>query len=334
METGKVTIVDVARAAGVSVGTASNVLNRPDRVAAATRGKVERVIERLGFVPSGAARQLRSGKWAAVGAVLPDIRNPFYTDVARGAEDRLDRDGQALLIGSTDGDPEREARYLRLFEGQGVAGVMVASAALGEGPYRKLLGRGVSVVLLESVFEDLPVSSVRVDNRAGGRAAAKHLIGLGFDRIVMFNGPRHIRQCAERADGALQALAESGSPGALTEVPVAELNSVGGAAAAESWFADHPGPAAVFCVNDLVAIGVQRTLTALGGYDPARHPLVGFDDIDVAADRAVPLTSVRQPTYQLGHRAADMLVSGLAGAAAEHVTFLPELIPRASTLGR
>ncbi|MDR1186793.1 MAG: LacI family transcriptional regulator [Bifidobacteriaceae bacterium] len=331
METGKATIVDVAREAGVSLGTASNVLNRPDRVAPATRRKVERAIERLGFVPSGPARQLRSGNLTSVGAVLLDIRNPFYTDVARGIEDRLDRDGRALLIGSSDGDPGREARYLRLFEGQGVSGVIAASVGGDEALYRDLLNRGMNVVLLESSLDDLPIPSVRVDNRAGARAAAKHLIALGFGEIVMFNGPHQIRQCVERAEGARQALSESGRDGALIELPVAEMNSVGGAAAAEAWFADHSGPAAIFCANDLIAIGVQRVLTASGAYDPARYPIVGFDDIDVVADRAVPITSVRQPTYQLGHRAADMLESGPAGRGAEHVTFVPELIVRAST---
>ncbi|MDR2252301.1 MAG: LacI family transcriptional regulator [Bifidobacteriaceae bacterium] len=327
----KTTIVDVARAAGVSVGTASNVLNKPERVSPATRRRVEQAVERLGFVPNGAARQLRSGNLSAVGAVLLDIRNPFYTDVARGIEDRLDESGHALLVGSSDGDPRREARYLRLFEGQGVSGVIAASVDQDGAVYQELIGRGLNVVLLESQFPDLPISSVRVDNQAGARAAANHLMSLGFKKIVMFNGPHQYRQCAERAAGARQALTAAGLGDALTEVQVGQLNSVGGATAAQAWLAGDPGPSAIFCVNDLVAIGVQRELTAAGGYRPKRFPLVGFDDIDVVADRAVPITSIRQPTYQLGRRAAAMLESMNAGESVEHITFVPELVVRAST---
>ncbi|MDR2454491.1 MAG: LacI family transcriptional regulator [Bifidobacteriaceae bacterium] len=355
----RATIVDVAQAAGVSLGTASNVLNKPERVAPATRQRVERAIEQLGFVPSGAARQLRSGGWSAVGAVLLDIRNPFYTDVARGIEDQLDPDRQALLVGSSDGDPRREARYLRLFESQGVAGALVASVDQTGSVCRELAERGLKLVLLESEFPDLPISSVRVDNRAGARAAVRHLMGLGFDRVTMFNGPPQLRQCAERAAGAAEALAGLGpsaapapSPGAgpgdgrgadaaaglaalaggrLRQIEVGQIDSRGGAAAAAAWLAGDPGPSAIFCVNDLVAIGVQRALRRAGRYSPERYPIVGFDDIDAAQDRAVPLTSVRQPTYQMGRRAAAMLAQAGPGQAVEHITFVPELVVRAST---
>jgi LacI family transcriptional regulator len=328
----RVTITEVAREAGVSVGTASNVLNRPHIVAEATRLKVERAISHLGFIPSGAARQLRSGRPTAIGAVLLDIRNPFYTDVARGIEDRLEPTTHCLLIGSSDGDGGRESRYLRLFESQGVFGI-VAAPVLADGDlYQELCGRGLRIVLLESRFEDLPISSVRVDNAAGAKAAVRHLVGLGPRRVVMLNGPHTIRQCAERAAGARQGLVDAGwGADALVEVPVAALNSTGGAEAVRAYLAENPGPQAFFCVNDLVAIGVQRVLSAMGGYDPQAHPIVGFDDIDGVADRAVPITSVRQPTYQLGQRAADLLLTGRDGQAAEHVTFVPELIVRAST---
>ncbi|MDR0366923.1 MAG: LacI family transcriptional regulator [Bifidobacteriaceae bacterium] len=335
MQSNRVTIVDVAREAHVSVGTASNVLNRPQVVAESTRRKVERAIDKLGFVPSRAARLLRSGNPTCVGAILLDIRNPFYTDVARGIEERLGQDTYSLLIGSSDSVRERESRYLKLFEAQGVAGIIAATVDGSGKPYRQLIERGLNVVLLESSFEDLPVSSVRVNNTAGAQAAVRHLVELGFDQVVMLNGPHRIRQCAERLAGARQALADHGlGPDSLTEVQVDQLNSMGGEQAARRWLENNRGPAAFFCVNDMVAIGLQRALTYSGGYSPVCNPIVGFDDIGVVADRAVPITSVRQPTYELGHRAADLLLTTHAGQPTEHVTFVPELVIRASTLPR
>jgi LacI family transcriptional regulator len=247
-------------------------------------------------------------------------------------EDRLDADGYSLLIGNSDSRPERERRHLQLFAAQGVTGVAVAPSGGDSGFLLELVERGVAVVLMEAELEDAPVSSIRVDNEAGARAAVGHLLGLGWSEVVLFNGPHDLRQCAERAAGARAGFAQAGlDPAGLTEVTLTNLNSVGGAAAAAAWFADHPGPTAVFCVNVLVAIGVQRYLTQRGGYNPREWPIAGFDDIEIAADRGVPITSVRQPAYEIGHRAGDLVLTRTPDSPVERVTLLPELVVRAST---
>ncbi|HEV6954910.1 MAG TPA: LacI family DNA-binding transcriptional regulator, partial [Promicromonospora sp.] len=145
----RASIADVARAAGVSVGTVSNVLNRPDRVLPGTRERVEAAIAELNFVRNGSARQLRAGTITTIGAVVLDIANPFFTDVARGIEERLDRDDYTLMVASSDDDPGREQRYLRLFEEHGVQGVIVVPATDDIEHLQAIRRRGTGVVLLD-----------------------------------------------------------------------------------------------------------------------------------------------------------------------------------------
>lgn len=327
-------IHDVAQHAGVSLGTVSNVLNRPDRVAPATRERVLRAIEELAFVPSGAARQLRAGTLSTVGAVLLDIGNPFFTEVARGIEDRLRVDDLTLMLASSDSDPEREARYLRLFEEHGVLGVLVTPAAEDLRGLRDLAARGVGVVLLDRRSPYPELASVAVDDVGGARAAVTHLLDLGHKRIGFVNGPPGIQQCVDRRAGAVLALADAGlGPSALVEVTVDELNAAGGEVGAAALLEVADRPTAVFCVNDLTAMGVLRRLRAAGLVVPDDMAVVGYDDVSFAAMLATPLTSVRQPMRRMGQVAADLLLGGRAAdaEAPRQVEFTPELVVRASS---
>ena len=330
----RISIADVAREAGVSLGTASNVLNHPDRVAADTRRRVLDVIEKLGFTPNPAARQLRSGSSLAVGVIVMDLRNPFYMEVARGIDDRLDQADYALLIGSSDNDPLREARHLRAFLDHGVDGVIIVPTRHGDqSALRTLVGRGTPVVLLESSVSGLKLPCVRTDNVCGGRLAAAHLLLIGDAPIVMFNGPHSIRQCRERAHGAKEAVRAAGfdPESAFKEVTVPSLDAAGGDSAALQWLARHgTPPRSLFCVNDLVAIGAQRAFRRTGSYDPAHCRIIGYDDIDYVRELVTPLTSIRQPTYQMGYHATELLLAR-APAGADEPALLPELVVREST---
>ncbi|HWS58128.1 MAG TPA: LacI family DNA-binding transcriptional regulator [Actinotalea sp.] len=334
----RASITDVATRAGVAVGTVSNVLNRPEIVAPATRERVQAAIDELSFVPSGAARQLRAGTITTVGAILLDIRNPFFTDVARGIEDRLAVDDHTLMLASSDDDPAREAKYLRLFEEHGVVGMLVVPTTQDLEHLRQLQRRGVRVVLLDAPSSVAEISSVSVDDQAGGALAAGHLLERGHRRITFLNGPHAIRQCADRRAGVDRAVRAAGLDPAevVREVTLASLDATGGDAAMRALVAEAGGtpPEAVFCVNDLVGVGVQRSLRLLGGTALLEQvAVVGYDDIEIASELAVPLTSVRQPTHEMGHRAADLLLGRDAEAPAEHVVFRPELIVRASSGG-
>jgi LacI family transcriptional regulator len=337
----------------VSVGTVSNAINHPDRVRPGTRVRVEAAIAELGFVPNVPAQRLRSGTMAALGVVVLDVRNPFFTEMARGIEDRIQALGWTLMLASSDQQVERERRALELLTGHGVAGLIVVPASDDVSALLELGARGTPAVLLDhpSPAADLP--SVAVDNMAGGRMAVRHLLDLGKRHIVMLNGPHAIRQCRDRWDGARLAAdrAEKAQPERerpekvrveevlLEEVLVESMDVVGGSQAMAQWLAVHAGvpPEAVFCVNDLVAIGAARALRA-AGMDPAATAIVGYDNSELGREVAVPLTSVAQPTYEMGWRAADLLVrtQGAAGGsppAAQHVMFQPSLIVRESTAG-
>lgn len=327
----RASIADVARAAGVSVGTVSNVLNRPDRVLPGTRERVEAAIAELSFVRNGSARQLRAGTITTIGAIVLDIANPFFTDVARGIEERLDRDDFTLMVASSDDDPGREQRYLRLFEEHGVQGVMVVPATDDIEHLLAVRRRGTGVVLLDRPSPDPSISSVAVDDVRGGELAARHLLDQGHTRLTFLNGPHTIRQCADRHEGVVKALAADGlDPGeALTEITVTSLNAEGGEAAIRGLLESGDRPTAVFCVNDLVALGVLRTLRTENIAVPADTAVVGYDDVAFAAELSTPLTSVRQPTHELGVRAADLLLTGTE--TAEHVMFQPTLVVRGSS---
>lgn len=329
-------IGDVARLAGVSVGTVSNVLNRPERVAEATRERVLDAIQRLSFVPNASARQLRAGTITTVGAIVLDIRNPFFTEVARGIEDRLEPAGHTLMLASSDDDAEREARYLRLFEEHGVSGLLVVPTGDDLAPLLALAARGMNVVLLDVPSPTSALSSVAVDDVVGGRAAGEHLLELGHEEIVMLNGPHTIRQCRDRLDGLRRAVERRGLDPDRTvrEVTLASLDAGGGAAACAALLEAGTTPHALFCVNDLVAIGVQRELRLRHPELLARTALVGYDDIEIAAELAMPLTSVRQPTHEVGWRAADLLLSRDADGdpVRDHVVFQPELVVRATSV--
>ncbi len=334
-------ITDVARRAGVSVGTVSNVLNRPEQVTPATRERVQTAIDDLHFVRNASARQLRAGTIRTVGAIVLDIANPFFTEVARGIEDRLAPDDHTLMLSSSDEDPEREARYLRLHEEHGVHGLLVTPTHGSLDAILAVRDRGVPVVLLDSSADPSVVSSVGVDDVRGAALAVEHLLGLGHRRLAFVNGPLTIRQCAERRAGVLTALTAAGLDPAdvLVEVEVPSLNADAADAAMTEVLAAAPSrrPTATFCVNDVTALGALRALRRAAVPVPDAMAVVGYDDVAFAAMLSTPLTSVRQPTHTLGWTAADLLLrEAAAGAGTEHqrVMFQPELVVRESTVAR
>lgn len=332
-------VKDVAALAGVSVGTVSNVLNRPDKVAPPTVERVQAAIDELGFVRNDAARQLRAGRSRSIGLVVLDVRNPFFTDVARGAEQRAADDDLSILLGNSDDDPARESGYLDLFEQQRVHGVLITPvddvdvrARLGS-----LRARGIPVVLVDRLSDRGDVSSVSVDDVAGGRLAVEHLLETGRRRIAFVGGPRAVRQVADRLEGARRAVSEH--PDATLEViETSALSVLEGRAAGEMLrtreAADRPD--AVFAANDLLAVGMLQALVMLGSVAvPDEIAIIGYDDIDFSSATVVPLSSIRQPSELIGRKAVELLLAEVAGAEGrEQVVFQPQLIVRESTKGR
>ena len=328
-----VSVKDVAALADVSVGTVSNVLNRPGKVAPATVERVQAAIEQLGFVRNDAARQLRVGRSRSIGLVVLDVRNPFFTDVARGAERRAAESDLAILLGNSDDDPGREAAYLDLFEQQRVHGVLITPVE-DTARLQRLHQRGTPAVLVDRRSDDDDFSSVSVDDDAGGYMAVRHLLETGRRRIAFVGGPPAVRQVTDRLAGARRAVATQ--PDATLEVlETGALTVLEGRAAGER-LRDRPPaqrPDAVFAANDLLAVGVLQALVMLGSVRvPDEMAIIGYDDIDFSAATVVPLSSIRQPSELIGFRAVELLIAEVDGAGArEQVVFQPELVLREST---
>lgn len=328
-------VKEVARHAGVSVGTVSNVLNRPDVVAPATRQRVLDAIDRLGFVRNEAARQLRSGHSKTVGLVVLDVANPFFTDVARGAETAADAHGSTVILCNSAEDPEREARHLAMLEELRVQGVLITPVDIANPHIDRLLSLDIPVVFVDRASGQRHRCSVAVDDQWGGLIAVRHLLGYGHRHIGFVGGPFHIRQVADRHRGAERALAEQ-EGARMTLFKTASLTVTEGRQTAEHLLAlaDDQRPSAVFCANDLVAIGVLQAVVQSGQRVPEDLAIVGYDDIEFAAGAAVPLSSVRQPREQLGRTGAELLAEEIADPDAHshrQVVYEPDLIVRASS---
>ncbi|MCU1440896.1 MAG: LacI family transcriptional regulator [Rhodoglobus sp.] len=332
-----VSVRDVARRAGVSVGTVSNVMNHPGKVAPPTVERVQAAIVELGFIRNDAARQLRVGRSKTIGLVVLDVRNPFFTDVARGAEDEAARAGLTVTLGNSDESTDREATYLDLFEQQRVHGVLISPYSDITERLRRLRDHGIRAVLVDRTSSDLSFSSVSVDDIAGGRLAVEHLIAQGRRRIAFVGGPMAIRQVSDRLEGARQAVATNPDV-SLEVIEIDALSVIAGRAAGMQLLARSDArPDGIFAANDLVAMGVLQALMMQGAgvSVPGEIALIGYDDIDFASAAVVPLSSIRQPSSLMGRTAVTILLAEAddPDIEARQVVFQPELVVRASTRG-
>ncbi len=328
---------DVAALAGVSVGTVSNVLNQSKRVAPETAQRVHDAIDKLGFIRNDAARQLRVGQSRTVGIMVLDVSNPFFTDIARGAEDTLSQHGRSLILGNSGEDSTRELSYLDLFEEQRVSGLLITPVGNVLSRLERLRERGSPVVLVDRHENARSFSSVSVDDLRGGTIAVEHLLDAGRSRLAFVGGPHHVLQVAERLRGARDAISERGAK-PLRVVELDTMRADAGRVGAEQLLAlpRSDWPDAVFAANDLMALGVLQALTQAGVRVPDDIALIGYDDIYFAANAAVPITSIRQPAWEMGRTATELLMAEIESPGARdyrHVVFQPELVVRASTVG-
>ncbi|POH75220.1 LacI family DNA-binding transcriptional regulator [Arthrobacter glacialis] len=328
-------IKDVANHAGVAVGTVSNVLNYPDRVAERTRARVLDSISELGFVRNDVARQLRAGHSRTIGLIVLDIGNPFFSSISRAAEDAAAKSGNAVVLGNSGHNTGREQHYIDLFEEQRVQGVLISPVSDTSARLAALAARGIKVVLVDSPSSEGQFSSVSIDDVSGGYMATKHLLDIGRRRVAFVAGPQQFHQVTDRLAGAQRAVLEV--PGATLEVlQASDLTVLAGREVGDALVEREREllPDGLFCANDLLALGVMQSLTMLHTLRiPQDVALVGYDDIDFAASAVVPLTSIRQPTTLIGQTAIELLAEQLEtpDAKPRSVVFKPELIVRAST---
>jgi len=329
-------VKDVAAVAGVSMGTVSNVINRPERVSARTRARVLEAMRDLGFVRNESARQLRAGSSRVLAYVMLDAGNPFFTDVAQGVEDVAEDNDLSVFLCNSAQRGERERSYLTRLEEQRVQGVLITPVDPHDPLIDELVRRGTAVVLVDRTLDGSPACSVAVDDVLGGRLAVEHLLDLGHERIAFVGGPERIGQVRDRREGARRAMAAAGRRRAELVTVGTDALTVAEGRTAAARIAAMPRkvrPTAVFCANDLLALGLLQHCVDLGVRVPHELAIVGYDDIDFAAAAAVPLTSMRQPRRELGRTAARLLIDEASNPDHKHqqVLFTPELVARATT---
>jgi LacI family transcriptional regulator len=341
---GSVTIRDVARAANVSISTVSHVLSGKRPTSGQTRRRVEAVIQSLGYRPNRVAQSLVWRRPFALGLIIPDINNPYFPSLIRGAEDRIRERGYTLVLGNSAYDPEREASYLDLVRSQQLAGAIYC---LGDemspivADLQRAVQEGHSVVLIHSPMAGVP--TVCADNRQGGRLAAEHLLELGHRSIGVVSALPIDEGMADRETGFLDALRDAGLPVDRAGVPVMYGNHQieGGRKATTDLLDRNPGLTAVFVLNDLMALGALEAARDAGRQVPTDLSIIGFDNIPYAALTNPPLTTIGQPIRRLGELAADLLLSVVEhgepvvavdhGQAAPSVQMPNELIWRGTT---
>jgi LacI family transcriptional regulator len=329
-------VKDVAAKANVSLGTVSNVLNRPHLVSAATRTRVEQAMASLRFVRNDSARQLRAGTSKILAYVMLDAGNPFFTDVARGIEEAAEEAGLSLILCNSNQSADREAGYLDLLEERRVRGVLITPVNPDGDRLLQLPLRGTPVVVVDRAAAGRTHCSVAVDDVLGGDLAATHLFDLGHEHIAFVGGPPSIGQVRDRLEGVQAAAARAGRPtDSVIHILTDALSINEGRSAAER-IAGIPArrrPTAAFCANDMLALGLLQQCVTLGLRVPEDIAIVGYDDIEFAAAAAVPLTSVHQPRALLGRRATELLLDEYNNPEHEHqqILFTPELVVRAST---
>jgi LacI family transcriptional regulator len=325
-------IQDVARRAGVAVGTVSNVLNNPDIVTEQTRVKVEAAITELGFVRNSAARALAARRTDTVGLILIDIGNSLFVDIARGAESAAAQAQLKLLLANSDSTRSKQDNYLELFDQARVAGVLLTPLEEPLDVAHAVLGHGRPVVLVIATSPDPLTCSVMVNEELGGYLAARHLLHEGARRLVFLAGCPDLRLIRRRLAGVERAVAEAG---ASLEVVEAPKLAIGTGREVGRHVLLSQSVDGVVCPSDLLAVGVIQAATDLGIRVPDELMVVGYDDNHFASESSIPVSTVSLPGYRMGELAIELLLEEIhQGSAHVHrtVTLDPHLIPRRSSL--
>jgi len=308
-----VTMKDVARLAGVSTATVSRILNSPDAGRPETRRRVAAAVKKLGYEPNLSARNLRINRTATIIVVLPDINNPFFSFIVRGIEDVAHEQGFSVLLCNTDNDLERELQYTKIIGRRGADGAIFLTARVSSPHILKMAERVPVVLACEYI--DGAVSQVSIDNVGAAMDATRHLIQLGHRRIAYVNGPPDVILSRDRLRGYTLALQQAGLPVLEELIAPGTFYLESGVEAARRLLGLPEPPTAVFCANDEMAIGFIRAAEAMGRRVPGDVAVVGFDDIRFAAFYRPALTTVAQPMYEIGRRAAQLLLDQVGGRA-------------------
>ena len=308
----------IAAKAAVSLGTVSHVINNTAGVREPIRRRVLEAIAGLGYRPSLLARGFRRSKTTIVGMIIPDILNPFFPQLVRGVEDALYKDSYRLMLCNADNDAKKEQVYLDELSGYRMAGLIAIPSVDSQ----------LTAMVANSSFADVPVicldrlaagwkgDSITVENAEGAYQATQHLLQLGHRQIATITGPLHVDNAIERLNGYKRALREASIPVAPEYIQEGRFDRLSGYEKTLTLLRYSPCPTAIFAGNDLVALGVLAAIQELALRCPEDVSLIGFDDLELDAFTKPSLSSVAQPGYHMGARAANLLLDRIKGLEA------------------
>lgn len=335
---GEVTIKDIARKANVSYATVSRALNNKRGVRESTRRRVLELAVEMSYTPNAIARGLVKKQTLTLGLIIPDITNPFYPEVARGIEDGATEEGFSIFLCNTNWEREREVNYLRLLAEKRVDGIILApidnEVEAGE---HRLAGK-IPVVYVSNAPYETEHSFVVIDNVLGGFLATEHLIQAGYRRLGFVGSTEDSLTIEERLEGYRRALKEYGLPVEKKYIQLGEFKQESGYRIIRRMIADGDCPRAIFAENDLLALGILQGVKASGLSVPEDVAIVGFDDIPFASFPEVQLTTINQPTYEMGRKAAEVLLEQIGTSDREpparsmQIYLKPRLMVRKSSV--
>ena len=313
------TIYDIAKHVGVSAGTVSRALSRPEKVLPATRKRIEQAAAALGYVPNTVARTLKTQRSSKILVTVPDIANPFFAQILQGAEEAAQAADYAVLLGDTQHQPDREERYAQMLPRNEADGLIVLGHRLPPTAQEivRQLGANAPVVNGSEFDPALGIPSVHIDNAAAARTAMEHLYGLGHERIAVIGGPPDNPLHQQRLEGARIAARARGRLRQLTIVP-GDFSVESGYAAAKRLLGQAAAPTAAFCFSDQMALGMLAACRDLGIRVPEDFSIVGFDDLASSRYLNPPLTTISQPMREIGMRAVKLLLAIIEGVDVPH----------------
>jgi DNA-binding LacI/PurR family transcriptional regulator len=303
------TVKEVARKAGVSTASVSRALSGSASVREPLRSRILEAARLLSYRPNRAARDLRVRSSRAVGVLIPDIENPFFTSLVCGVEDVLSKTDFSLLLASYNEDPEQEARRLEVFRAEGVCGLIFAASRTPSSIYSELEKEGLTLVAVSRTVPRLRADEVTVASRDGAYVATSHLIKLGHKRIAIINGPTVFPTARDRQAGYEEALREAGINVKDELVVHCAFNQAAGHEAMEQLLKLSKPPSAIFAASNLLTLGALQAIHECNLAIPGQIAVVGFDDMPWAMSLRPPLTTVAQPAFDAGRTAAEMLLA-------------------------
>lgn len=327
------TIKDIAKKAGVSYATVSRALNGKYGVNPLTRDEILRIAEEMNYSPNAIARGLVKRQTHTVGLIIPDITNPFFPEVARGAEDMLEKSGYSVFLCNSNWEKKRENKYINLLIEKRVDGLIIAPSASAVTESDRKQFERLPVVLMSGVQSGIGIDSVVLNNVKGGYIAGKYLLEKGRRNLCFLGGAEDSFSVKERYEGFMKSVEEFGS-GIISSdmVKFGDYREKSGYRIMKDLISEKKIPDAVFASNDLIALGALQAISEEGLRIPEDISVVGFDNIATASFRGVELTTVENPKYRMGELAVKILLDRIenpeSNSSKERVVLDPELIIR------